>query len=88
VLVTEEWSDAEIKTFTRRQSTFMKFGLTDMDAERLAQTMLERDRPDSGDDRRLCLECRRIKRGVCQRGMAVLPTVLQRCDGFSMKGTV
>ena len=58
-----------------------------MDAEKLAQTMLYRDRPDSGDDRRLCLECTHW-RDRCRtpaRGHCSVPTVLQRCDGFAIK---
>lgn len=81
-----EWSDAEIETFTRRNERFLKIGLTVMDAEKLAQTMLYRDRPDSGDDRRLCLECKRFRSNKCGIRLPMLTTVLQRCDGFSLKG--
>lgn len=81
--MTEEWTDVEIETFTRRVAALQK-GMSEMDAERLADEMLRRDRPGSGDDRRICLECTRFKRGRCLRGHPALPGVLQRCDGFAL----
>lgn len=71
-----------------------------MDAEQLAETMLMRDRPDSGDDRRICLECIGWKkpegataarctrtRGVAaMTAQAIGPTILQRCDSFALRG--
>lgn len=87
-LVSEEWADVEIETFTKRVARFLKIGLNDMEAEKLAEQMLNRDRPGSGDDRRLCLECAKFKKGRCTRaGFWALPTILQRCDGFAMKGS-
>lgn len=80
-----DWTDEEIETFTRRVAALKK-GMTEMDAERLATEMLLRDRPVSGDDRRICLECTRFKKGRCVRGYAALPDVLQRCDGFALRG--
>lgn len=64
-----------------------------MEAEALAQTMLYRDRPMSGDDRRVCLECQHIKGAFCKasesfgqrKNMQPVRTVLQRCDGFQIK---
>ena len=85
----EEWDDKEIETFMRRSARFLKMGMTEMESERLATEMLQRDRPVSGDDRRLCLECSGfdLKRAACKRpGMLALPTVLQRCDGFALRG--
>jgi hypothetical protein len=85
-LVSEEWTDVEIAAFTKRVARFLKIGLGDMEAEKLAEQMLNRDRPGSGDDRRLCLECAKFKKGQCTRvGFLALPTILQRCDGFSLK---
>lgn len=80
------WTDLEIATLERRARRLQKEGLNEMDAEKLAQTMLYRDRPDSGDDRRLCLECKRFRSNKCGIRLPMLTTVLQRCAGFSMKG--
>lgn len=79
-----EWTDEEIATFTRRVEVLKK-GIAEVDAERLAEEMLRRDRPGSGDDRRICLECTRFKKGKCLLGYAALPDVLQRCDRFAQK---
>jgi len=84
-----EWDDAEIETFTRRVARLMKEGLTEVQAERLAERMLLRDRPVSGDDRRICLECRGLRKGWCEsapRRFEPVRTVLQRCDWFALKG--
>ena len=73
----------------------MKDGMTETDAERLAQEMLYRDRPGSGDDRRICGECKGLKQRVCtfapclglRHRMEPVRTVLQRCDGFVLRGS-
>lgn len=83
--ITGNWTDAEIEVFTRRVAVLKK-GMPEMEAERLAEEMLNRDRPDSGDDRRICLECARFKKDRCTRGMPALPTILQRCDWFALRG--
>jgi len=91
----EGWSDAEISRFNNRVAVLRRRGMTDMDAERLATQMLHRDRPDSGDDRRICLECKGLKRAVCttaqamglRYGMEPVATIMQRCDGFVLKGS-
>jgi len=59
-----------------------------MEAEKLSEAMLYRDRPDSGDDRRLCLECKKLRADGCKTSHYVpqLVTVLQRCDGFELRG--
>lgn len=86
MLVKEEWTDAEIETYMRRVARLQKIGMTEMDAEKLAEILLNRDRPGSGDDRALCLECASLKHGQCTRsGFWALPTMLQRCDGFSRR---
>ena len=46
---------AEIDTFTARLHQFTGRGLVALDAERLADKLVTRDR--ESDDRRLCLEC-------------------------------
>ena len=89
-----DWQDEEIERFTRRVARLMKEGLDEMEAERLAETMLYRDRPESGDDRRICLECKGLRGRVCdfakslglRAGHEPLRFTLQRCDGFSLKG--
>ena len=87
-LVFGGWTDSEIGIFLKRVDRFLKIGINDMEAEKLAEQMLNRDRPGSGDDRRLCLECAKFKKGRCTRvGFWALPTILQRCDGFAMKGS-
>jgi hypothetical protein len=90
------WTDTEIHTFLRREARFLKIGMTDMDAEKLAEQMLYRDRPDEGDDRRICIECKgyNLKRRVCdfaarmglRAGMEPVATILWRCDGFVLRG--
>lgn len=80
------WTDKEIETFGRRAERFTKAGMNDMEAEGLAQQMLYRDRPGSGDDRRICVECSGFKRGACSRKIVAPWNILQRCEGFSMRG--
>ena len=94
------YSDAmntdEIDTFTARLTCFAGKGLSVVDAERLADKLVIRDR--ESDDRRLCLECTHMHRGGrCgnwqRAGVAItawdprLPAELvqrlQRCDGFT-----
>lgn len=85
-----DWTEQEIEAFSRRAERFTKAGMSEMEAETLAQTMLYRDRPGSGDDRRLCMECKGFKKGACttprRAGMRAEWNVLQRCDAFSMRG--
>jgi hypothetical protein len=88
------WTDSEIETFTRRTARFINDGMNEMNAEQLAQTMLNRDRPNSGDDRRICAECKGLKKGVCAFASKLglrfdfqpVRTVLQRCDAFVLRG--
>lgn len=81
-----DWSDNEIKRFLKREATFLQEGLDADGAERLAQQMLYRDRPDSGDDRRVCFECRHMRPGPkCQAGILPVRFILQRCPGFDLK---
>lgn len=86
----------EIDTFTARLARFTDKGLSLIDAERLADKLVARDR--EGDDRRVCLECAHLHHGGrCGNwqaaGVAIrardaqLPgdftAMLQRCDGFT-----
>jgi hypothetical protein len=55
---------AEIDTFTARLHYFTGRGLVEIDAERLADKLVTRDR--ESDDRRLCLECAHLAgHGAC-----------------------
>lgn len=88
------WTDQEIATFDRRVGRLIKDGMSEMEAEQLAQTMLYRDRPGSGDDRRICAECMHLKGRLCSAaqklglryGFEPVRTVLQRCGQFLMRG--
>jgi hypothetical protein len=86
-------TEAEEKTFVRRQETFIKEGLDVVDAEDLAFSMMIRDR-EGLDDRRLCFECKHYKDKYCEaiRDSKGKPTealrfMLQRCPQFKLKGT-
>lgn len=83
----------EIDTFTARLARFAEKGVSNADAERLADVLVQRDR--EGDDRRLCLECACLRgsgRWSCsnwrqalvgQQGLAHdLILMLQRCEGY------
>ena len=79
-----DWTEPEMIRFTNRQKRLQKTGMNDMQAEQLAERLLYRDRPDSGDDRRVCLECKNW-RNKCLTpavGHCTVPTMLQKCDGF------
>lgn len=82
----ESWTDSEIARFQKREAAFIKNGLGIDDAEKLAETMLYRDRPDEGDDRRLCFECKHFAPEKCRNGQALNPFVIQRCPGFELRG--
>ena len=83
-----DWTEIEIARFARRADKFLSEGLDTDEAERLATQMLYRDRPDSGDDRRVCFECQHLRSNArCRPGMLPLRFVLQRCDGFKLKET-
>ena len=79
-----DWTEPEIKRFLNRKLRLQKINMTEIDSENLAERLLHRDRPVSGDDRKLCLECSNWK-GKCMKpsgGYCTVPTLLQRCDGF------
>lgn len=62
---------AEIETFAARVARFAAKGLSDGDAEALADKLVTRDR--DGDDRRLCVECAHLviragRGGSCRNG--------------------
>ena len=87
------WNDAEIDAFQRREARFTRMGRA-ADAEHLAERLTLRDRQH--DDRRLCLECAALADNrrclVAARGrlagadrrLEPVPTILQRCEGFTL----
>lgn len=81
-----DWTDPEVSRFVRRESAFLEHGLDVQGAEKLAQQLLYRDRPESGDDRRVCFECAHLSRLRCTAGHPAMPFVMQRCPGFALKG--
>lgn len=89
----EAMTGNEIDTFTARLHHFTRRGLTGVDAEKLSDKLVMRDRET--DDRRLCLECIHLNRSSGWRcaqwqraglGGAGIPAglvlQLQRCDSF------
>lgn len=80
-----DWTDREIGRFAKREAAFINHGLGERDAEKLAEQLLYRDRPDEGDDRRVCFECRHFAAPRCRAGHAPMPFVLQRCPGFELR---
>ncbi len=78
-----DWTDTEIARYLKREATLKQNGLDDADAERLAERLLYRDRPGSGDDRKLCLECKNLRGTLCAKRLGPLRFVMQRCDGFT-----
>ena len=82
----------EIDTLMARQALFCQRGAASQDAERLADSLVNRDRDD--DDRRLCLECRHLHGAGpyrCGNARAAgvhadlargLVLILQRCHGY------
>lgn len=79
------WSCPEIARFLRREATFLQHGLSEREAELLAQQLLHRDRPEEDDDRRICWECRHFQPLRCTAGQPPMPFVLQRCPAFALK---
>lgn len=79
------WNDQEIKRFMRRESIFLAEGFDKSEA--LAEQMLYRDRPDSGDNRRVCFECQHLRGKKCDaQSIPPLRFILQRCDFFALRG--
>lgn len=85
---TGDWTDQEVARFLRREQAFINHGLNERDAEKLAEQLLYRDRPECGDDRRVCFECKHLRPNVrCRPGFLPLRFVMQRCDGFELRGS-
>lgn len=85
-----DWEEFEIQRFLRRNDRFLNEGLPELQSEALAQTMLYRDRDGSGDDRRICIECKHIKGSLCRHPKLKIVSpvrfILKRCDGFELIG--
>ena len=87
----EAMNAAEIDRFRCRVVSFIRRGITDSQAELVADLLVIRDRQH--DDRRLCLECTSYRPGRCGNSRAAglnghevgadLVTLLQRCRGFA-----
>ena len=81
----EPWSERETRRFLARSRAFQDYGLGEAEADQLADQLLRRDRPEEGDDRRVCWECQHFKPVKCFAGEAPMPWVLQRCPSFQLK---
>lgn len=89
------WTEAEVTSFTKRQTLMLARGYAPEDAEAMAEALTLRDR--QGDDRRICLECTHLgERGRClaasagrirgaDRRLEPVPTILQRCEAFGLR---
>jgi hypothetical protein len=65
-----------------RVGLMMRRGVDAIQAFKFAEMMWIRDQDH--DSRRLCLECKHLRRGwICDKGQPVLADVLQRCSLFS-----
>jgi hypothetical protein len=88
ILNSEELEKA-IATHSRRRKAFEQSGLDETMAYDLADQMFERDH-DPMDDRRICFECTNFnvqnKKCMDPKQKFALPYILQRCDGFNLKG--
>lgn len=83
------WSGEEIDSFTVRHARLRAAGLSDDQADQLAERLVYRDR--SGDDLRVCAaECGRFHRGRCRDAdlasvgaeLGALAFLFQRCPAF------
>ena len=87
------WDDDEIAAFVARHARLLAQGLTNGDADDLAERLTLRDR--DGDTRHLCIECvnfrgRRCRQperaGVGDQAVGTLALILQNCPAFSSIG--
>jgi hypothetical protein len=86
---------AEIVRMVARIELFQRRGKRPAEAERLADSLVARDRDN--DERRMCIECAHLQRsGACmaaQQGrlfnapahLVPMQTLLQRCEGFAWR---
>ena len=95
--VREVWSELESKRFLRRFKAMVQAEIDEVEAAQTAQKLLLRDRPDSGDDRRVCMECAHLDGRKCRstaraamhvvtrRDFEPVRTVFHRCEGFELR---
>ena len=79
------WSAQEVRRFSLRVGLFMRRGLSEPNAELLAERCLERDRESDWRDMHACAECRHLQDGhrcATFRHGALPLAVLHRCPGF------
>lgn len=83
-VVAGDWTDEEIETFDRRTKRLQKEGMNEMEADKLTERLLTRDREGGWDGMHLCFECKHLgkSRKCLKPGEVALPFVLMRCDGF------
>ena len=81
-----EWTKPEFERMQKRAGAFVGAGAEPHEAGYLAWRLLMRDRPDSGDDRRVCFECAHLRVTRCMKGVGPMLFILQRCGEFEMKG--
>ena len=78
------WTDEEIETFDRRTKRLQTEGMNEMEADKLTERLLNRDREGGWDGMHLCFECKHLgkSRKCLKPGQVALPFTLMRCDGF------
>lgn len=78
------WGDAEFRRFDFRAALFQRRGMTEAEAQFLADRLALRDQ--ERDDRRVCVECKHVRAQLrCIHSHAVLTDVLQRCPDFAFE---
>jgi len=89
----QPWNDKEIARFLFREALFVKRGCSADEAAKLADRLAARDQDK--DDRRVCLECKNLKRdgGCAEVGRMIgtdpkhkpVQTILFRCAFFDWR---
>ena len=84
------WTDADIARFLDRRARLLRWGWAELEAERLADRLVRRDR--EADERVSCTDCQHYRPGRCSNhkraGLCApdlgrdLAAMLQRCPGF------
>ena len=87
------WNDDEIAAFVARHARLLAHGLSDGDADDLAERLTLRDR--DGDTRHLCIECANFRGRRCRQAeragvggpeVGALALILQNCSAFGPIG--
>ena len=84
------WTDADIARFLDRRARLLRWGWAELEAEKLADRLVRRDR--EADERVSCTDCQHYRPGRCSNhkraGLCApdlgrdLAAMLQRCPGF------